>query len=171
VSAALDVLTDYLISDDGDSLLQDLSQQVVVSADSLGMEGISYLLNITKAFVISDEVAAIRSFRSIQTVLQSGGDFQDNVKKIFPQPTPAMERLSRLFSLLDLSRDTDNAKLIPVFRKLAQEPKVQRVAGEVIAKLGERALSRSLRVVFGLPPPKFGGEGSASTVFEESVAS
>mmetsp|Transcript_35020 Transcript_35020/g.84763 ORF Transcript_35020/g.84763 Transcript_35020/m.84763 type:complete len:756 (-) Transcript_35020:3488-5755(-) len=169
VVMSFDVLTDYVLSDDGDLLLQDLSEQIVTAADSLGVEGISYLLKFTRAFAISDEVAAIRASRSLRLLLD--GNFQDDAKKLFPEPTPAMQRFSHLLSLLDLSGDTDSAKFIPIFRKLAQEPKIQRVAGEVVAKLGERALSRSLRVVFGLPPPKFDGDSnSASTVFEESMA-
>ena len=92
------------------------------------------------------------------------------MKKVLPAPTPARQRFRHFFSLLDLSGDTDTAKFISVFRKLAQEPKIQRVAGEVVAKLGERALSRSLRVVFGLPPPRFDSDGSfTSTLFEESI--
>ena len=165
---SFDVLTDYVLSDDGDLLLEDLSEQIVIAADSLGVEGVSYLLKFTRALAISDEVAAIRASRSLRLLLD--GNFQDNAKKLFPEPTPAMQRLNRLLSLLDMSGDTDNAKLIPIFRKLAQEPKVQRAAGEVVAKLGERALSRSLRIVFGLPPPKFDGDSNAaSTVFEESM--
>ena len=40
-------------------------------------------------------------------------------------------------------------------RKLAQEPRMQRISSEVVARLGERLWSRSLRAAFGLPPPKF----------------
>lgn len=166
---SFDVLTDYVLSDDGDVLLQDLSEQIVIATDRLGVEGVSYLLKFTKALAISDEVAAIRAFRSLRLLLD--GNFQDDAKNLLPEPTPAMQRFSRLLSFLDLSGDTDTAKFIPIFRKLSQEPKIQKVTGEVVAKLGERALSRSLRVVFGLPPPKFDGDSiSASTVFEESVA-
>ena len=164
---SFDVLADYILSDDGDVLLDDVSEQIVIAADSLGVEGISYLWKFTTALTISDEVAAIRAIRSLRSLVD--GNSQDDVKSIFPAPTPAMQRFSDFFSLLDQSGDADTAKFISVFRKLAQEPKIQRVAGEVVAKLGERALSRSLRVVFGLPPPKFDGDGFASTVFEESI--
>ena len=168
MATSFDILADYVISDEGDALLEDLSEQIVVTADSLGVDGVSYLWKFARALTVSDEIAALRAFRSFRSLVN--GKFQDDVKKILPAPTPAMQRLTRFISFLDLSGDTDTAKFIAVFRKLAQEPKIQRVAGEVVAKLGERALSRSLRVVFGLPPPKFGGEGnSVSTVFEESI--
>jgi len=49
----------------------------------------------------------------------------------------------------------DPSKLIPIFRKLGQEPRIQRVSSEIIVRLGERTLSRSLRAMFGLPPPSF----------------
>jgi len=39
-------------------------------------------------------------------------------------------------------------------RKLSREPKIQKVAKEVVARLGERVLSRSLRALFGLSQPE-----------------
>ena len=50
---------------------------------------------------------------------------------------------------------SDPSKFIPLVRKLAQEPRMQRISSEVVARLGERLWSRSLRAAFGLPPPKF----------------
>lgn len=171
VSAALNVLTDYLISDEGDILLQDFSQQLVDAADSLGAESLEYLVKASRAIAINDEVAAIRAFRSLQSLIQNDDDLQDNIKDLLPEPTPSMQSFGRVIGLLDLSSETDLSKFVPIIRKLAQEPKVQRSASEIVAKMGERVLSRSLRAVFGLPPPKFDGKSHpASTVFEENMS-
>lgn len=172
VSAALDILTDYLISDDGDPLLQDLAEKIVDAADSVGTESIEYILKAARAIAINDEVGAIRAFRALQSILQNDNSFQTKFKEALPNPTPSMKRFGRIMGLLDLSDDTDASKFVPIIRKLAQEPKVQRAFSEVVAQMGERVLSRSLRAVFGLPPPTFDGLGrSSSTVFEENMTS
>lgn len=171
VSLALDLLTNYLISDEGQPLLEDLSQQVVEAADSLGVESLEYLFKAASALAIRDEVAAVKAFRSLQRLIERDDTFQDEIKDVLPEVTPSMKRFSRVVSLLGAGSDTtDISKFVPIVRKLAQQPKIQRTANEIVARLGERVLSRSLRAVFGLPPPKFDGKGSsASTVFEESI--
>mmetsp|Transcript_46117 Transcript_46117/g.68700 ORF Transcript_46117/g.68700 Transcript_46117/m.68700 type:complete len:824 (-) Transcript_46117:1737-4208(-) len=168
VTAALDVLTDYLLSDDGDKLLQELSVQIVDAADSLGAESLKYLLDASRALAINDEVAAVKAFRALQSVLQrtqeNGQDglqqgVTENLQGVLPEPSPSMRRFGRILSLLGAQQNgqTDPAKFVPILRKLGQEPRVQRAASEVIARLGERALSRGLRAAFGLPPPMFAG--------------
>ena len=178
VSAALDLLTDYLISENGDKILADLSVQTVDAADSLGAETVKYVLEASRALAINDEVAAVRAVRELQELFQAGRseDGLSNVRKkvgedlkgVLPEPTPAMKRFGRVLSLLGAQNgETDPAKFVPIIRKLSQEPKVQRVANEVIARIGERILSRGLRAVFGLPPPSFGTRSESTTVTED----
>ena len=167
VTAALDVLTNYLISDEGEGLLLELAQQIVDAADSLGTESLEYLAKASRALAIRDEVAAVKAFRSFQSLIQRDGRFQEDMKGVLPDVTPSMQRFGRIISLLDGGGDV--SKFVPIVRKLAQEPKVQRTASEVVARLGERILSRSLRAVFGLPPPVFHGKTSSSTVFEQGI--
>jgi hypothetical protein len=170
VSAALDVLTDYLLSDEGDPLLQDLTQQIVEGADGLGAESLGYLVKASQALAINDEVAAVKAFRSLQALLQQDDTFQAEIRSVLPEMTPSMRRLSRVVSLLGVDAGTDYSKFVPIVRKLAQEPKIQRASSEIVARLGERVMSRSLRAFFGLPPPVFDGKRtSASTVFEEDM--
>lgn len=170
VSLALDLLTNYLISDEGQPLLEDLSQQIVEAADSLGAESLEYLFKASSALAIRDEVAAVKALRSLQRLLERDDTFQDEIKGVLPEVTPSMKRFGRVVSLLGAGSETELSKFVPIVRKLSQEPKIQRTANEIVARLGERVLSRSLRAVFGLPPPKFDGQSrSGSTVFEESI--
>ena len=178
VTAALDLLTDYLISDDGEKVLIDLSQQIVNAADSLGTDSLRYLAEASRALSIDDEVAAVRAFRALEDIVQSSqeDDGIDSVRRkvgedlrdVLPEPTPSMRRFLRIVSLLSAQNgQTDPAMFVPIVRKLSQEPTVQRAANEILARLGERLLSRGLRAVFGLPPPMFGGRSAVTTVTED----
>lgn len=174
VTAALNLLTDYLLSEEGDAVLKDLADGIVQEADSLGTEGLSYLAQAGRALAISDEISAVNAFRSLQSIAGQETDLGSQVKGVLPEPTESMARFGKILSLLDLRSpsETDYSKLVPIIRKLALEPKIQKTANDVTARLGERALSRTLRSLFGLPPPVFDkGDHSASTVFEESISS
>jgi len=195
VTVALDQLSDYLISDDGEQLLNDLAEQIVEGADSLGAETVSYILEASRALVINDEVAAVRAFKSLQSLIERGvegggggggsGDggvlgrlgvgkirpdvlgkeIRNNLSEVLPEPTPAMRQFWRIASLLGArsgvggggggGASADPAKFVPLARKLGRDPKVRRVASAIVARLGERALSRTLRAAFGLPAPVF----------------
>ena len=177
VTAALDQLTNYLISDDGEPLLSDIAIEIVEAADSLGTETIGYVVEASRALAINDEVAAVKAFRALQRIIerqeQEGvqgvqKEVGQNLREVLPRPTPTMQRFWKILSLLGAQGgQTDPTKFVPIIRKLSQEPRVQKTASEVVARLGERVLSRSLRAAFGLPPPVFGGIGTESTVTED----
>ena len=175
VTQALDMLTNYLITEDGDKLLSELSQQIVDAADNLGAESGRYLLEASRALAINDEVAAVRAFRSLTEMIQSrdgmGGMFRrvgDDLSDVLPEPTPSMRRFWAVLELLGAQNGNgDPAKFVPILRKLSQEPRVRQTANEIVARLGERLLSRGLRAAFGLPPPKFGRASASSTVTED----
>lgn len=179
VTAALDLLTNYLISDDGEKLLQELAVQIVEAADSLGSESVGYVLAATRALSINDEVAAVKAFRSLESIFaqvqELGVDgaqrsVTKNLQEVLPEPTPSMRRFSNILTLLSgTGASPDVSKFIPIVRKLSQEPRVQRTASEILARLGERLLSRGLRAAFGLPPPSFAGQGDSNTVTEDRV--
>lgn len=177
-SAALDVLSNYLLSPDSDTLIEDLSQQIVNAADGLGAESIKYILHASRALLINDEVAAVRAFRSLQEIVETarseGGvssvrnKVGEDLRDVLPEPTPSMKRFWKIVTLLSARNgQNDVANFIPVVRKLAQEPRIQKAANEIVAKLGERLLSRGLRAAFGLPPPIFGRSSQTSTVTED----
>ena len=142
VTVALDQLSNYLISDDGEQLLTDFADQIVEGADSLGTETVGYILEVSKDLAINDEVAAVRAFRSIQKIIdqnqmnesssESAEDnkeevnkLEDDIAEILPEPTPSMKQFWRIASLLGArGSSSDPSKLIPIFRKLSQEQKV-----------------------------------------------
>lgn len=181
VSAALDQLTDYLISDDGEQVLKELAEQLIDGADSLGAEFIGYVFDASRAVSVNDEIAAVKAFRALQYVIQrqteDGGDgigkgVQQELESTLPPLTPTMKRFSSILTLFGSKEggQTDIAKFVPILRKLGNEPRVQRTASEIVARLGERALSRTLRSAFGLPPPSFDGrEGASESVTESSL--
>ena len=179
VTAALDMLTSFMISDEGESVVDELANQIVEAADSLGAETYQYVFDAARALAINDEVAAVRAFRSLQDILnqedEAGIDgvrqkVEENLRNVLPEPSPSMQRFGRILSLLGAQNgQADPAKFVPILRKLGQEPRIQRTLNEIIAKLGERMLSRGLRAAFGLPPPEFGSGTATSTVTEDTL--
>lgn len=170
---AVDQLTNYLISDDGEQLLLDLADQIVEGADLLSAETLGYITEAIRAFTIDDDVAAAKAFSTLQTMFDGtassidGGAterIRDTLVETLPEASPSMKRFWRIASLLGArGTNSDPSKLIPIFRKLGQEPRIQRVSSEIVVRLGERTLSRSLRAMFGLPPPSFEKGGEVKT--------
>ena len=175
VSIALDLLSDYLISDDGEQLLNDLADQLVEGADSLGSETISYVVDASRSLLTNDDAGVAKALQSLQSIIENASaeesdksvegvstEIRESLTKALPEPTPSMQRFARIALLLGARGSrTDPSKFVPLVRKLSQEPRVQRITSEVVARLGERALSRTLRAAFGLPPPEFEDEGSS----------
>jgi len=180
VTLALDLLSDYLISDDGEQVLNDLADQIVEGADGLGAETVTYVLDASRALLTNDDAGVARALRSLQSILERStssdeegrsdiesvaAEIRNSLTESLPEPTPSMQRFWRIALLLGARGSrTDPSKFVPLVRKLSQEPRVQRTVSEVTARLGERALSRTLRSVFRLPPPEFESEGSSKTV-------
>jgi aarF domain-containing kinase len=161
-TVAVNQLTSYFISEDGEQLLIDLADEVVDGADSLGIETVGYVVEAARAFAINDEIAAARALTTLQEIASAavGGDngaekVRETLNGVLPEPTPAMLQFWRISMLLGArGSGSDPAKFIPLVRKLSREPKIQKVAKEVVARLGERVLSRSLRALFGLSQPE-----------------
>mmetsp|Transcript_12623 Transcript_12623/g.16888 ORF Transcript_12623/g.16888 Transcript_12623/m.16888 type:complete len:920 (+) Transcript_12623:281-3040(+) len=179
VTQALDQLTNYLISDDGEQLLNDFADQIVETADSLGAESAGYIMDAFRSLSENDETAAVKMSRIIGILSQRLGsdakndDFEQELREgldgALPEPTPTMQKFLRIATLLGArGSNTDPSKFVPLVRKLGQEPRLQQTAGEIVAKLGERLLSRTLRSFFRLPPPVFDGR-SGRQIFDGAV--
>jgi len=169
VTVALDQLTDYMISDDGEKLLKELSEQLIESADTLGTETITYLIAAFQALLIDDEVALARTLQSIQIILdrqtfsEEGQDPQSvqeeiekNLQDVLPELPISLKQMNKILALLRTQAGkNDPSRFLPLIRKLSQEPRVGRYMNMIILSLGERVLSRGLRAAFGLPQPQF----------------
>ena len=183
--AVADKLVDYVISSEGEELLDDIADQLVEEADSLGQDTLMYITEAVGALAIRDERGAATSLRSLVQLLQdnNAGDGGSSgavtkalsrVAETLPEPTPAMQRAGKLgfllgrrgaSSLSSTAAATPNSnaaatankirEFVPLLRKLSKEPRVTDKANEVVARLSERLVSRSLRAAFGLPPPVF----------------
>jgi len=172
VTAAANMLTDYLIANP--TLLPQLASQFVSEVDSLGTESLSYVLDAIRALASQDEVAIVEAFRSLQATLNNNNDQESNInyeknllEKVLPDPTPSMKRMGHVVGLLSGTTESNNVDLmkwVPILRKFGNEPIIQQTLTEIIAQLGERALSRTLRAAFGLPPIT---KNSATTVTED----
>jgi hypothetical protein len=201
VFSVVDNLIDYVISSEGEGLLNEIADQVVKEADSLGRDILIYFTQAAGAISIRDEKSAAKALQSLLHALQNNkGEVtkKDGHEKIFKAPTPdaagtivsflesvgedlaenlpepsdTMKRTIKLGLLLgsrgasslasgtskiNAASDAANVigKFTPLVRKLSQEPRVTRKAGEIVARLSERLVSRGLRAAFGLPPPEF----------------
>lgn len=201
VVPVVDKLIDYVISSEGEELLNEIADQIVKEADSLGHDTLIYFTQAAGALSIRDEKSASKAFQSLVHALQSStGGVDDEAKKkeevkmptrdaagslaskflesvreeiaeALPEPTETMKRSMKLGLLLgsrgastltttskssNAAADTASAlgKLNVIVRKLSQEPRVTQKAGEIVARLSERLVSRGLRAAFGLPPPE-----------------
>lgn len=177
VSAAADLLTDFLLEENSDEILDDLAEQIVDAADSLGWETFLYIGQAAQAFASNDQVAAASAFRSLQELLNEQNvdgarkKVQENLRNVLPELTPAMQKFRRILALVSEARigQTDPSRFVPIVRKLSQEPRIRNTANVIAARLGDRVLSRGLRAVFGLPPPEFRRASGSSTVTEDLV--
>jgi len=160
VASALDQLSAYILSNDGEYIVRELTDQIVEAADTLGAETGSYILQASSAFSVNDEVEFVKAFRSLSAVINRLSNSSENAENDFlPELSPSLKRFLKIVSVLGI--DDDPARYLPLVRKLSQEPRIQRAASDIVARLGERLLSRGLRAAFGLPAPDFNEERSA----------
>ena len=126
VSVAITSLTDYLISESGEQLLNDFTDEIVEGADNLGIETVTYIAEASRALAIQDEVAAVKAFRTLEALFESRGEntaerLKDELEDVLPAPTPAMKQFGRIATLLGArGSESDPSKLVPIVRKLSQ---------------------------------------------------
>lgn len=180
-------LIDFVISNEGGDLLDDIADQIVFEADSLGRDTVLYITRALGVLVKPDGPVAAKVLRALvehlQTEQEAGNDlpssvttamskFLSSIMDTLPEPSPSIQRTMKIGRVLGTREastlsssssskiagaDTVDAinKFVPLLRKLSQEPKITNKASEVVARLGERAMSRGLRFMFGLPPPVY----------------
>jgi len=115
VVMAVDKLVDYVISSEGEELLNDIADQIVVEADSLGHDTILYITRAASALTIRDDKAAAKALRSVVELLQGKKEDSEesksattsgiakilkSVTEALPEPTPTMQRTKKIGLLL-----------------------------------------------------------------------
>merc|ERR1712038_2160799 len=124
---AADQLTNYLLSDDGEIFLLDLKNSIIEAADSLGIETLSYIFEASRAVTINNEVEAARVLQSLLSEEDNSVRYdrlRKSIVEALPEPTPKMKQSWRILNLLGAGgSNSDPSKMVPVVRKLSQEPK------------------------------------------------
>ena len=70
IALALDRLVDYVISSDGEELLNDIADQIVEEADNLGHDTLIYATEALGALAARDNMSAAKSLQSLISILQ-----------------------------------------------------------------------------------------------------
>lgn len=70
VALALDKLVDYVISSDGEELLNDIADQIVQEADSLGHDTLIYVTKALGALAARDDRRVAKALESLMPILQ-----------------------------------------------------------------------------------------------------
>lgn len=174
-------MVDYIISSEGEELLNEIADQLVEEADSLGRDTLLYITKAVEVLSIRDERTAGKALRSLVDIFQTNSEdlkaaagiakILNSVVDSLPELPPSMERTKKIGQLIgtrgasSLSTPSNTnaaadavstmSKFTPIVQKLMQEPRITSKASEVVARLSERAVSRSLRAAFGLAPPSF----------------
>eukprot|EP00640_Fibrocapsa_japonica_P000829 CAMPEP_0113934326 /NCGR_PEP_ID=MMETSP1339-20121228/1653_1 /TAXON_ID=94617 /ORGANISM="Fibrocapsa japonica" /LENGTH=726 /DNA_ID=CAMNT_0000936077 /DNA_START=52 /DNA_END=2232 /DNA_ORIENTATION=+ /assembly_acc=CAM_ASM_000762 len=134
VTLAINQMVDYLLSEQGEPIVDQLSVQLVDVVDRLGVETVTYLLGTAQG---------------LQRTIQGLEDMDQR------ELSPTMQSFTRIVSTLSNSEGFELEKIVPLMRRLLREPKVQELSVEMASRLSERAISRTVRAVFQLPQPTF----------------
>ncbi len=157
VVVALELLSDYLLSDEGESVMIGLADEVVELVDALGVDTVNYATSILKALTGGDERSLVNALRALQIQLASMSG-SNEIADLIPEPPETITRATKVLTLLsgNISSDEDGmqavSKYLPFLQKMVNDSKVQGVLREIGSKLGERAVARSVKLVFGIDP-------------------
>ncbi|CAM9657500.1 unnamed protein product [Ectocarpus sp. 4 AP-2014] len=144
VTLAINQMVDYLLSENGAQIRQQLSVQLVDQVDQLGVDAITF----ARKNVGQINAGKIPGFLSgDRTVLE---DLMAN-----KDVTPAMASTARVVNLLTSSAGFDAGKIIPLLRRLLREPEAQELTVQLASNLSERAVTRTIRAIFNVKQPKY----------------
>jgi predicted unusual protein kinase regulating ubiquinone biosynthesis (AarF/ABC1/UbiB family) len=71
VALALDKLVDYVISSEGEELLNDIADQIVEEADNLGHDTLIYVTKALGALAVRDEKSAAKAIQSLISIFET----------------------------------------------------------------------------------------------------
>lgn len=144
VTLAVTQIIDYLLSEQGAPILKDLSEQLVDGIDTLSVDTLEYALRNARELGTGTIPALLR------------GDQRAYISEVLLDDenlTPTMTAALRIVSLLIGSKDFDLQKVLPLARRLVTQPESQQVLVYMAQGVGERAVSRVIRRLFGVSMP------------------
>jgi aarF domain-containing kinase len=124
VSQAVDKLVDYLLSEKGEAIREQLIQAVIEGSDGLGAEASA----VVERMLLTQSLPTAEDFDS-----------------------PRLATFSKLAEAIISSRSFNLRSLLPIAEKLGRNPLSQQAGVEIFAAVSERAIARGIRLAFGLP--------------------
>jgi len=139
VTGAVNLLIDYLVSEEGADIRRQIIADVVDSADGVNSE----ILDLLE-----------------QAVDGNSGPLQELQAGRPNESTPRIATAQRVVTALTNNGGTQSAQqsldlAMPILQRLANEPVTQQAGLDVAATLAERAVSQTVRRLFSLPPAEY----------------
>ncbi|CAM9145939.1 unnamed protein product [Ascophyllum nodosum] len=139
VTLAINQMADFLLSDSGTDIRNQLSVQLVDQVDQLGVDAVTFARNNIGQINAGKIPGILSGDRQILDELMRNADV-----------TPAMSSTIRVLNLLTNSAGFDAGKIIPLLRRLLREPEAQELTIQLATNLSERAISRTIRTIFNV---------------------
>ena len=121
---AIEKLVDFLVSDEGGAIREQLVGEAIEGADELGAEASALLGRLVRA-----------------QRLPVQGDLS----------SPRLATAAKLAAAVASGRGLNAQSLVPLARRLVDEPAGRQAAVDIAAAVSERALLRGIRALFSLP--------------------
>jgi len=170
VVQALEVLSEYLLSEEAEQLASNLADEVVETVDKLGVDSVEYAVNVLRGFSTNDERSIVLALRALQSQLAAASAYgaggakgsgpgadPEPLNDLIPEAPETLQRAGRVVGLLAGGIGTDEKsvaayadKFLPFARKMLAEPRFRDFGRVIAGKLADRLLTRTIRTVFGV---------------------
>eukprot|EP00903_Cladosiphon_okamuranus_P022275 g20481.t1 len=144
VTLAINQMVDYLLSENGADIREQLSVQLVDQVDQLGVDAIAFARKNVGQINAGKIPGFLSGDRQVLDDLMSNSEM-----------TPAMASTIRVLNLLTSSAGFDASKIIPLLRRLLREPEAQELTVKLASNLSERAVTRTIRAIFNVKQPRY----------------
>lgn len=146
VTLAINQMIDFLLSENGSQIRQQLSVQLVDQVDQLGVDAVTFARKNVGQINAGKIPGFLSGDREVLDELLGHSDI-----------TPAMSSTIRVLNLLTSSAGFDSGKILPLLRRLLREPEAQELTVQLASSLSERAVTRTIRAIFNVKQPIYDG--------------
>ncbi|CAM9117437.1 unnamed protein product, partial [Hapterophycus canaliculatus] len=144
VTLAINQMVDYLLSENGAQIREQLSVQLVDQVDQLGVDAVQFARKNVGQIKAGKIPAFLSGDRQVMDELMQSSEM-----------TPTMASTIRVLNLLTGSAGFDAGKIIPLLRRLLREPEAQQLTVQLASNLSERAVTRTIRAIFNVKQPRY----------------